>query len=223
MGVRQGRQFGGGSSLVWVWRLSARLSAGRDAGNAAASLHTPGHTHVVALPAPVPAEDLVVRPYDVADAPLLQTAVLESIDHLRPWMPWVAQEPITLTQRAEMIAGWQALWDSGDRLFGMFAGGEIVGGCGLHRRVGPGGLEIGYWVRVGRTGRGYATEAARQLTAMAFADPDVTHVEIHHDVTNLASGRIPAKLGFTVVGRIRRTPAAPAETGTEHVWRLDRP
>lgn len=177
----------------------------------------------MALPAPLPAADLVVRRYDVADAPLLQTAVIESLDHLRPWMPWVAHEPLTLAQRTEMIAGWQPLWDSGDKMCGMFARGEVVGGCGLHRRIGPGGLEIGYWVRVGRTGRGYATEAARQLTALAFADTAVTHVEIHHDVTNVASGRIPAKLGFRLVGQIRRSPAAPAETGTEHVWRLDRP
>lgn len=182
-----------------------------------------GHTQDVALPAPLPAIDMVVRRYDVADAPLLHAAVIESLDHLRPWMPWVAQEPLTLAQRTELIAGWHELWDMGDKMCGMFAGVEVVGGCGLHRRIGPGGLEIGYWVRVGRTGRGYATEAARQLTAMAFADPDVTHVEIHHDVTNLASGRVPAKLGFTLVGQIERTPTAPAETGTEHVWRLDRP
>lgn len=182
-----------------------------------------GQTPDVALPASVPAADLLVRRYEVADAPLLQTAVVESLDHLRPWMSWIRDEPVTLARRAEMIAEWQALWDRGDMLCGMFAGGEVVGGCGLHRRIGPGGLEIGYWVRVRRTGRGYATEATRQLTAMAFADPDVTHVEIHHDVTNLASGRIPAKLGFTLVGQVERVPAAPAETGTEHVWRLDRP
>jgi RimJ/RimL family protein N-acetyltransferase len=182
-----------------------------------------GQTGGVALPAPLPAAALVVRRIEVADAPLVHAAVMESLDHLRPWMPWVAQEPLTLAQRRTLIASWQARWGDGDRMCGMFAGGEVVGGCGLHRRIGPGGLEIGYWVRAGRTGRGYATEAAGRLTAMAFADPDVTHVEIHHDVTNVASGRIPAKLGFDLVGTRERAPAAPAETGSEHIWRLDRP
>lgn len=171
----------------------------------------------------VPAAELVVRRVRPADAPVMQTAVIESIDHLRPWMPWVAHEPLTLDQRTRLIESWQPGWDSGDRAYGMFAGGEMVGMCGLHPRIGPGGLEIGYWVRVGRTGRGYATEAARRLTAEAFSLPGVTHVEIHHDVTNLASGRVPAKLGYTLVGQAARPPAAPAETGTENIWRLERP
>ncbi len=101
----------------------------------------------------------------------MHEAVIESIEHLRPWMPWIADEPQTLDQRRALVAGWQSLWDAGDRFYGMFVGDEAVGGCGLHARIGAGGLEIGYWVRVGRTGRGYATAASRQLTDLAFADP----------------------------------------------------
>jgi len=183
----------------------------------------PGGDDNRGVTAPAPPAELVVRRLLAADAPLVQTAVIESLDHLRPWMPWVANEPLTLPQRTELIAGWQAGWDTGDRAYGMFAGGELVGMIGLHPRIGPGGLEIGYWVRAGRTGRGYATEAARRVTDIAFTLPGVTHVEIHHDVTNLASGRVPAKLGYALVGQRARPPAAPAETGTENVWRLDRP
>ena len=175
------------------------------------------------MPAPVSATELVVRRVLPADASLVQTAVIESIDHLRPWMPWVAHEPLTLKRRIALLESWQPRWDAGERAYAMVAAGEVVGMCGLHPRIGPGGIEIGYWVRVGRTGRGYATEAARRLTADAFALPDVTHVEIHHDVTNLASGRVPAKLGYALVGQVERTPAAPAETGTENVWRIERP
>ena len=32
---------------------------------------------------------LVVRCYDPSDAPLLAESVTESLEHLRPWMPWV--------------------------------------------------------------------------------------------------------------------------------------
>ena len=88
--------------------------------------------------------------------------------------------------------------------------------------IGPGGQEIGYWVRVGWTGRGYATAAARDLVAMAFAMPAVNHVEIHHDVANVASGRVPAKLGFRHVDDVRSPPEAPGETGVNRHWRLDR-
>lgn len=49
----------------------------------------------------------------------------------------------------------------------MVVGDEVVGGCGLHRRVGPGGLEIGYWVHAAWTRRGIA--AAAGFTRVAAA------------------------------------------------------
>jgi RimJ/RimL family protein N-acetyltransferase len=90
----------------------------------------------------------------------------------------------------------------------------------LHQRIGPGGQEIGYWVRTSHTRRGYATAAARALTDMAFTMPGVDRVEIHHDVANVASGRVPAKLGFTHVGDVRSPIEAPGETGTQSIWRV---
>ena len=82
--------------------------------------------------------------------------------------------------------------------FGLFeADGELVGGFGLHRRRGPGILEIGYWVRSDRTGRGYATGAARALTQAAFDGfPDVDRLEIRwpggaiETIDNLAANQI---------------------------------
>jgi len=168
------------------------------------------------------ADALFVRRWRIEDAPLMHEAVTESVEHLRPWMPWIADEPLTVDQRRDLIAGWQSLWDSGDRIYGMFVGDEAVGGCGLHARIGRGGLEIGYWVRAGRTGRGYATAASRLLTDLAFTSPDIDRVEIRHDATNAASSRVPAKLGYVRVDDLHRPPVAPAETGVDHVWRMAR-
>ncbi|MBN2624363.1 MAG: GNAT family N-acetyltransferase [Acidimicrobiales bacterium] len=174
------------------------------------------------MPDPATTDRLVVRQWRTEDAPALHEAVLESIEHLRPWMPWVANEPLALAARVEMVGGWARLWDAGDRMCGMFVDERVVGGCGLHQRIGPGGQEIGYWVRVGETGHGYATAAARAMTDMAFTMPGVTHVEIHHDVANPTSGRIPAKLGFAHVHDVARPVEAPGETGTQRIWRMDR-
>lgn len=171
---------------------------------------------------PVTADQLVVRQWRSEDVPRLHAAVLENLEHLRPWMPWIAKEPLSLDERTEMVDGWWRLWDAGDRMCGMFAGDEVVGGCGLHQRIGPGGQEIGYWVHVAHTGRGYATAAARTLTDMAFTMPGVTRVEIHHDVANPASGRVPAKLGFTHVHDVARPVEAPGETGRQSVWCMER-
>ena len=70
--------------------------------------------------------------------------------------------------------------------------------------------------------RGLATEVARRLCERAFADPAIDRVEIHHDRANVASGGVPAKLGFEHVGDARRAPQAPGEEGVERVWRLSR-
>jgi RimJ/RimL family protein N-acetyltransferase len=153
-------------------------------------------------------------------------AVVANVEHLRPYMPWIAKEPVDLHERRSMIERWASEWaDGGDVTFGVWAGDELVGSAGLHRRLGPGGLEIGYWVHVDHLGRGYATEAARLLTDLAFTVPDIDRVEIHHDVTNLASGRVPAKLGFERIGEITpgREEVAPSETGVDVVWRTTRP
>jgi ribosomal-protein-serine acetyltransferase len=182
---------------------------------------------VVAPTAPDAARDegagaLIVRRWRVDDAALLHEALTESIEHLRPWMPWIADEPLTVDQRRDRIAAWQTQWPTGDRVYGMFVGDEVVGGCGLHTRIGAGGLEIGYWVRAGRTGRGYATEASRILTDIALTTPGIDRVEIRHDATNVASSRVPAKLGYVRAGDLHRPPVAPAETGVDHVWRMTR-
>jgi hypothetical protein len=36
---------------------------------------------------------LLIRCYKPSDAPLLAESVTESLEHLRPWMPWVYNEP----------------------------------------------------------------------------------------------------------------------------------
>jgi RimJ/RimL family protein N-acetyltransferase len=171
----------------------------------------------------VAASELVVRPWTLADAPALTRAITDSVEHLRPWMPWAAGEPVDEATRSaflrDAIAGEAA---GGDRLRGWFLRDVVVGGGGLHQRIGAGGLEIGYWVRAAYTRRGVATAAVHALVAEAFADPAIDRVEILHDRANAASGRVAAAAGFTLVGEIPRPATAPAEEGVGCVWRLAR-
>lgn len=159
--------------------------------------------------------ELVVRPPTVEDAPALHEAVMASLEHLRPWMPWIAFEPQTVEQRRERIATWT-------ESYAMLLDDVLVGMSGIHDRIGGGGLEIGYWVRVDQIGRGYATEAARQLSEIALARPGIDHVEIHHDKANVASGRVPAKLGFTLVREVPDEITSPGECGISCEWSLTR-
>jgi ribosomal-protein-serine acetyltransferase len=172
-----------------------------------------------ALPARIETERLVLRTWVTTDAPQMSAAVAANLEHLRRWMPWAADEPLAMPDRIVLIEKWQAEHQAGgDTVYGIFLDGVPIGGTGLHRRLGPNVLEIGYWIHHEHVGRGFATEAARALTATAFTITGIDRVEIHHDKANSASGAIPQKLGFTLVGEAPRKPVAPAETDTELQW-----
>lgn len=74
---------------------------------------------------------------------------------------------------------------------------QLIGGIGLLRE--GSGWELGYWLTPAAWGRGYATEAARAVLAMAPA-LGIARVEARHYVDNPASGRVLAKLGFRAIG-----------------------
>lgn len=170
--------------------------------------------------------ELTVRRYEIADdadAERLHVAIEGSIEHLRPFMPWISLEPLALADRVELLRGWASEWDAGTNFsYGMFIDGELVGGCGLHPRLGPAGIEIGYWVRADRAGRGIATRAARLLTNAAFSMDHIDYVEIHHDDANLASRRVPVRLGYVAVRQIDDGVSAPGDCGVSTEWRIER-
>lgn len=158
------------------------------------------------------------------DAHDLHELVLANLEHLRPWMGWVAAEPLPIEERLSKVATWGARWTEGkDFAYAVVHDdGELVGGCGLKRCASTEALAIGYWVRGDRTGQGIATDAVRALLKSAFSMEGINHAEIHHDVANLASRRVPEKLGFTRVEERATEAVAPAEAGIDVIWRLDR-
>ncbi|MFE6056924.1 GNAT family N-acetyltransferase [Kitasatospora sp. NPDC056446] len=185
----------------------------------------PEHPATPASPEPVIVLDgLTLRRFaGEADLPELFTVIEESLEHLRPWMPWVAAHGRAAT--TEYLATRAGCWADGrDFSYAVVLDGAIVGACGMYRREDSpaGSLEIGYWLHPAATGRGLATRAAEALVEQAFRLPWVSNVEIVHDPANLASAAVPARLGFTEHLRRPSPAVAPAETGEEQVWRLTR-
>jgi ribosomal-protein-serine acetyltransferase len=175
------------------------------------------------LPERIDGEGLLLRRWHVDDAEHLHEAVSESAEHLRPWMTWIADEPQSLERRRAMLARWEAEWAAGgDALYAVLVGGVIVGSCGLHRRLGHDGLELGYWIHPTFTRRGLATKVAALLSDTVFSVPGIELVEIHHDKGNVASSGVPRRLGYEFVGEQADEATAPADTGVECVWRMGR-
>jgi ribosomal-protein-serine acetyltransferase len=175
------------------------------------------------LPTSISTPRLVLRQWSDDDVDHLAGAIRASLDHLRPWMSWVAMEPLSRVRRLDMIRQFrndQAA--GGDSVFGAFVGEVIVGGCGLHRRGGPGVLEIGYWVHSDHLRLGYATEIAAALTAAAFDESGIETVEIHHDKANSISGKVPEGLGYQLIAERPSEIAAPSDSGVTCIWQLTR-
>ena len=171
---------------------------------------------------------LVVRCWEPRDAPLLKEAIDSSLDHLRPWMPWAQHEPQTLAEKVELLREFRGQFDLGaDSVYAIFDSGDerVLGGTGLHPRIGPGGLEIGYWIRADAVGQGYATESTAALTRVAFEVVEVERVEIRCVAGEPRQRRDPAEARLLPepVGRrpdLRpRRGGLPREPGATHAAR----
>lgn len=169
----------------------------------------------------VDAELLVLRRPDAGDAERMAESVAANLDHLSPWMPWATPEAGMLAMQRERLAAVDADWDAG-REYNYLAlttdEQVVLGRFGLHRRIGPGALELGYWLTADASGRGYATAAARALTAAALAVPGVARVEIRCDEANVRSRRVPERLGYRLDRIEEDGIEAPAEVGRGMVW-----
>jgi RimJ/RimL family protein N-acetyltransferase len=178
----------------------------------------------VGPPPEIDAPPVVLRRYRGDELPALAEAVTTSLDHLRPWMPWAAVEPLGLSltdfiarsveqfDRAENFH--YAIWDD--------EASALVGGAGLHPRLGPGRIEIGYWVRVGWLRQGIASAAGAALTSAALAMDGIEEVHIHCDQANMASAAVPLRLGFRLARVVDDEVTAPAETGRSMEWVIRR-
>ena len=169
---------------------------------------------------------LILRRWRPADAPLLKVLVDANLDHLREWMPWAMQEPSPVEAVAERLERFERHHRDGlEWTMAICLGSDdaVIGGAGLHPRIGPDALEIGYWIAKPHTRRGYATEAAVALTAAAFALPQIEHVEIRCDPRNSASARVPEKLGYRHTETLNSNTETPTgEPRDTMVWTITR-
>jgi RimJ/RimL family protein N-acetyltransferase len=170
-------------------------------------------------------EIVTLRRYRLSDHDALKAAISASLEKLRDWMPW-AQEPPTDASVASFLEPAVASF-GGEAPFNyaitLRDTGAFAGGCGLMPRIGPGALEIGYWVHTAYHRRGVATDSARLLTNAALALPGIRRVEIHCDQGNVASAGVARGLGYRLERTTDGTVDSAARTGRMMVWVTERP
>lgn len=150
---------------------------------------------------------LLLRCLGPTDAPRLAEAVARNLEHLRPWLPWADDENARVEVQYQRLRKVRSKFDlDEDYGYGIFSrdGQQLLGSIGLHTRIGPGALEIGYWIDKDQVNQGLVTEASAALTKASFEIFKVERVEIHCDPRNLASAAVPRKLGFTLDATLRQ-------------------
>jgi RimJ/RimL family protein N-acetyltransferase len=132
---------------------------------------------------------------DEEDARLEHEMIMESLDHLWPWFPFRDQPP-TLADRVDLAARQRAEAVEGTSATYLVLADEWpVGKVWLD----VSGLRAttGWYLRASATGQGYATEAVRALSDLAF-DLGLERLEAHTDSENRASRALAERTGFVL-------------------------
>jgi len=149
---------------------------------------------------------LFIRAPLYGDGSMVNAAIHESIEELRPWMPWAQQTPTIDDSEENVRRARLKFMERSDLRLHLIdkETGEFIGGSGLHRidwTVKK--FEIGYWIRTSRSGNGLMTEAVDGITDFAINRLLANRIEIRCDSRNFRSMRIAERLGFTLEGILR--------------------
>jgi RimJ/RimL family protein N-acetyltransferase len=141
-------------------------------------------------------ERLRIRPYSEADIPeLLPLVGVREVaaTTLRIAHPYTEQDARAFLELAkEPDKLWLAITLRDD--------GRQIGGIGLRVEQQYQHAELGYWLGVAYWGKGYATEAAREVLRYGFEDLGLHRIFATHFEHNPASGRILRKIGMRYEG-----------------------
>jgi len=167
---------------------------------------------------------LNLRALGPEDVDQLHAVVPRNKAHLVTALPWASAEPLSYEDRIDRLRQVRANFDlSLDFQLGIFERStqSYIGGTGLHPRVGPQTLEIGYWISADRQGNGLITEAVTALVSVAFEAMGARRLEIRCSPQNSRSRAIPERLGFHLDGVLREGGiSGSGELEDKMVWSL---
>lgn len=159
------------------------------------------------IPTSIETARLLILAVQVNEAAEVFEAVVESVNELKPWMPWVHPKP-TLEGSVQFHRDAAAKWETRDLLDFQWrekSTGRLVGKGGFHTiNWDVPKLEIGYWVRTSMAGKGYCQEAVNALVEFARTRLGAARLEICSDPRNKPSRRVAEGCGFTLEGILRK-------------------
>ena len=145
-------------------------------------------------------ERLLLRPFTIADAPRVQelageSRVAESTTRIpHPYTDgvaeaWIASQPHDWRKQRALTFAVE-----------LVETGELIGAISLRLFAQGPRAELGFWLGIPFWGRGYATEAARELGRYGFEELKLQGIQARHLTGNAAAGRVLEKLGMRYEG-----------------------
>ena len=162
---------------------------------------------------------VIIRVLAASDSIELHDVVVRNIDHLRAWMWWAGDEPITPAERLIAVNRRTQDWKDGVAAqYGIFFFGNLVGDIGLYRRQDPDRYEVGYWLDNDRCGLGIATRAVRLVCQVVELAGSELPLQILVDRANVTSALVAERAGFEYIKRVPAAIEAVSETGVQSVY-----
>ena len=163
------------------------------------------------VPDSLETERLLIHAPLPGDGRVVNDAIRESINELRPWMPWARVVPSVAESETFVREAALRFRNHEDLPLLLFrkSDGLYIGGSGMHNIVWEvPRFEIGYWLRTSLYGQGYMTEAVNGIAAMAFDKLGAVRLEIRCDARNVRSAAVAERAGFTLEACLRQNARA---------------
>jgi ribosomal-protein-serine acetyltransferase len=149
---------------------------------------------------------LLLRPARPEDAVAHFEAARESLVECGRWLSWCVPQ-MTLQDSEAWVSKCREAWLNGvffsfyifDRADGGFVGCITINELDEFRKR----ANLGYWIRTGRQGVGFATEVTPTVARFGFERLGLMRIEIVAASKNVASRRVATKVGATREGLAR--------------------
>ncbi len=151
---------------------------------------------------------LILRPFDIADAPVVQElagdrdVALQTMNIPYPYEDGLAEQWLS-TLADQFAEGTRAAFAIVARAEDK-PEGELIGDICLVIEPEQGKAELGYWIGKPYWGNGYCSEAARAVLAYGFEKLLLRRIYAEHFAENAPSGRVMRKIGMNHEGRLRQ-------------------
>ncbi|MBI4151860.1 GNAT family N-acetyltransferase [Candidatus Woesearchaeota archaeon] len=125
-------------------------------------------------------------------------------EHLRPWLPW---EKLTkqVEDTLKYLFDKEKETEKGTKVeYGIYVNAEYLGNIGIFNiDLQNKTAEIGYWLSLKSTGKGYITEAIGLIEKEFFQNRGLNRIQIKCDERNTASVHVAQRCGYVLEGKHR--------------------